>query len=133
MTTRALAIAAAFWVLSSACGGNAECDKASLAGVCDYGTSGSACVDFSGLSTADSKSAQARCAIRGGVWGTGPCPTGGVGTCNLPPTAANIDISCSAHGVIIAHYYGGTAPSAFTTATAQATCAAVKGATFTAD
>ena len=133
--TRALAAAASIWLLASACGGNAECDKASLALVCDYSATAGECVDFAGLSTADSKSAKAGCTTRGGVLGTTACPAARLGTCSIPPTALNIDVSCSPHGVISAHYLPPPGPGlpGFTAATAQQNCTAVKGATFTPD
>jgi len=125
---------AAVWAGILACGGNPECDTKALAGVCDYSDAGGAeCVEFSGLSTADSKSADGGCTTRGGTWGTAACATAAeVGRCSIPHTATNIDIICSPNGVITAHYYSNVVPGAgFTTATAQASCAAVAGGVFT--
>jgi hypothetical protein len=128
---RALAAAAAIWLVISACG-NADCDKASLSLVCDYiPTGGAECVEFSRLSTADSKSANAACITRGGNPDAGVCAAGDIGTCSLPNNASNIDIGCSPNGVITAHYYAGTPPNGFSTASAQTSCTSVKGATFT--
>jgi hypothetical protein len=109
-------------IVCAACG-NTECDTAAFAGVCNYGTTGGECVEFTGLSTADSKSASAGCANRGGVWdaGAGTCAAAAeVGVCDLPPTAPNIDIGCSPKGVIHAHFY-----QPFTLQTAQQTCSQV--------
>ncbi|HEY2029016.1 MAG TPA: hypothetical protein VGH20_07380 [Myxococcales bacterium] len=126
------AMLAAAVLLCAACG-NGDCDKASLSGTCSYPTALAQCVEFSGLSTADSRSAATACANRGGTWngapdgGGSPCSTAGeVGVCVLPPTTPSIDITCSPNGVVHEHFFAPT-----TAASAQQTCSAIKGATFT--
>jgi hypothetical protein len=130
----AIAAIAAVWAVNLACGANPECDNQAFAGVCNY-PAGAECVEFAGLSTADSMSADGGCVTRGGTWGDAGCPTAAeVGSCSIPPTATNIDITCSPKATIVAHYYSNAVPDAgFTTATAQASCAAVKGGVFTAN
>jgi hypothetical protein len=116
-------------LLCAGCGDN-ECDKATLAGVCNYGAVGGECVEFSGLSTGDSKAANTACVARGGTWaaGAGACATAGeIGVCNVPPNASGSDTSCSPKGVIKAHFF---AP-AFDLPLAEKFCSSTPGTTFT--
>jgi hypothetical protein len=126
------ALASALLVCAVACG-NSDCDKKLFAGSCLYPTAVGQCVDFSGLSTNDSRTASGGCVNRGGSWtgapdgGGTPCTTAGeVGVCNLPPTAPNIDVSCSPSGVIKQHFY-----PPITVQQAQQVCATSDAGTFT--
>lgn len=119
-------------LLCAACG-NDHCDNAAFSGTCSYPTSFAQCVEFAGLSTADATNASNACRNRGGTWngapdaGGSPCSTAGeIGVCELPPSTPNIDVSCSPKGVVHEHFFAPT-----TAASAQSTCGAIKGATFT--
>ena len=133
LMTRALSAMAAISLLAFACGSNDLCDTKQLSRICDYGTSGAECVQFSGLSTNDFNSSGSACVVRGGNPDAGSCPAGAVGSCSIPHTASNIDVTCSPTGVIVAHYYAsaGAGLAGFTTATAQQNCQQIPDAGFT--
>jgi hypothetical protein len=102
-------------------------DNASLTLTCQYRQG--QCVDFSGLSTADHASASTGCAHRFGTELSMLCPTASrLGTCTIPPTGPDTDVTCSAQAVIAIRYY---AP--FTADSAQSACSAVTGAVWTPD
>ncbi len=111
-------------VLAAACGsgGDSDCDGAQLAVSCT--NPNGQCVDFTGLSTADQSSAGAGCTRRGGTPLGGSCPTASrLGTCTIPPTGANTDVTCSPHAQIQIRYF-----DPYTAASAQATCTGGYGA-----
>jgi hypothetical protein len=129
--TRVLMLAATLSCFA-ACGDD-HCDKAELSGTCSYPAEFGQCVEFAGISTHDATTAAESCRNRSGTWngapdgGGSPCSTAGeVGVCDVPPATPNIDISCSPKGVVHEHFF---AP--VTAASAQQTCGAIKGATFT--
>jgi hypothetical protein len=126
------ALAFVLLVYAAACG-NTDCDKKLFAGTCLYPPDVGQCVDFSGLSTNDSRTANSGCVNRGGSWtgapdgGGTPCVTAGeVGTCGIPPNAPNIDLQCSPSGVVKQHFYPPVTPQQ-----AQQICGTVDGGTFT--
>src|SRR5450432_3371876 len=115
----------------AACGGsssNSACDSAALALVCSLPGAGQ-CVEYTGLSTADSKSVTNFCTANNGSVGTAACTASGrVGTCTIPTSTPNSQISCSPGATITIRYFP---PKYQTASDAQAICSTVTGSNFT--
>ena len=115
----------------AACGGTSttsSCDTAAISLVCSIPSAGQ-CVEYTGLSTADSKNVTNFCNSNSGAVGTAACTASGrVGTCTIPPTTPNTEINCSPNGTVTIRYY----PPRYQTASdAQSICSTVSGSAFT--
>jgi hypothetical protein len=118
-------LAAALLLGALGCG-NPACDSKLFAVTCTYPPDAGECVDFMNLSTNDQTGTQNHCLSRGGVYDAGPCTAAGrLGTCRIPPTTPNADVSCSPIGIIDIRYYGSFIGSP------QQACADVPDASFT--
>jgi hypothetical protein len=118
----------AFLLCAIGCG-NDGCDDKLLAVTCLYADAGT-CVDFTNLSTHDQSSSQRQCLIRGGLFDAGVCPAAArLGTCSIPPSTPNDDISCSPKGVVDVRYYA--SPKFPDADAAVSACSAIRDAGFT--
>jgi hypothetical protein len=115
----------------ASCGGSPsvnQCDTAQLAFQCHV-TQVDQCVEFTGLSTADSHSANDFCDSLHGFFGDIACSSDDrVGSCVIPPATPSAKISCSPAATITVRYFPPLA-----TAQARASCEALPGAVFSAN
>jgi hypothetical protein len=110
----------------ASCGGlSADCDTAQLAFQCHV-LEFEQCVEFTGLSTADSRAASDFCDAKHGTFGNIACATEGrIGTCVLPSATPAVNISCSPAATITVRYF-----PPFATSDARASCAQTPGSVF---
>ncbi len=122
-----VALALALAACSSSPSGSA-CDSSdTLRGTCVIGTAGQ-CVDFTNLGNSDLASAEHGCISRGGTWGTDACPmTERIGSCQIPPSDPNTDVTCSPDATILLRYFS----PRYDLTKAMAACAGAPGTIFT--
>jgi hypothetical protein len=113
-------------ILLAACGGAPNlCNTAQLSFTCR--NNNGQCVEFTGLSTHDSNSAESQCNFNRGTQLQGSCPTDArLGTCVIPNDTPNSGVTCSPNGQIAIRYF---AP--YTATSAQSACNTVPGAVWT--